>query len=855
MLKVALKNLLGHKLRTLFTAVAVALGVGFMAGTFVLTDTVSASFDTIFTQANAGLDAQVRGTNAVEVDGIDGGELRPDIDPALVETVRGVDGVAEAEPVVQTFGSVLDEDGGPLNTFGGPTFAANWTGNPAIDVFNVEEGRAPSGPTEAVVDQLTAKAGDFEVGDTIGVQTLKGAVELELVGVVKFGDSGNLGGASFVMMATQPAIDTFTVTGKIQAVAVIGDQGLTEQQVVDRIEPVLPDGVEAITAEQATEETQDLIATVVDTLRLILSIFALIALAAGAFLIYNTFGIVIGQRIRELALLRALGAARRQVLTSVVVEAGVIGLVASILGLLGGILLAVLLQALMAAGGFGEAGTAPVVAPRTIVVSVLVGTVVSVLCALVPGLRAGRVPPIAALREVATDDAKPSVVRLVIGLVLFGLGVLMLVTGSQGTGNGALIQSGMGTVLAFAGTVVLGAYIVPTLTTVIGLPLRLFGVSGRLGRDNARRNPKRSAGTASALMLSVTLITFIAVFTLSFGKSINASIDEHFKGDIELIGAGFGFPSLNLDLVDELDDRPEVAAVTGVQRGSIGLDGQTRAVYGVRFSDVLDVYDLGEVEGDVASLGPEQIAVDRETAELGLYGIGRELPVTYPNGEKGTVTVGAIYDNGSIVAQNPDGHYLVSDEVFRTRFPEQGQAVQRIDVSAASGVGVEALRAVVGEVASDYPSAEIRDVGEIKAENNRQLQFSLRIFFALLGLALVIGALGVAITIALSVFERTREIGLLRAVGTTRLQLVGSITGESIILTLLGTVLGIVIGTAGGAAIMRGQRDTIDTLRIYISPWFVLAVLILAVVIGVLSSVIPGWRAARMDVLDAVTVE
>lgn len=855
MFKVALKNILGHKLRTLFTAVAVALGVAFMAGTFVLTDTVSASFDTIFTDAYAGLDAQVRGEAAFEASAFDGGTLRPDVDESLVDTVRGVDGVATAEPVVSTFGSVLDEDGGPLNSTGAPSIGANWTGNPAIDVFTVEEGRAPAGPDEAVVDQLTADAGDFAPGDTIRVQTLRGAVSLQLVGIVKFGENGNLGGASFVMMETQAAIETFSSPGKVQGIAVIGDDGLSQAQVAERIRPALPDGVEVVTADSLTDEAQDTIGAFVGTIRLILTVFALIALAAGAFLIYNTFGIVIGQRVRELALLRALGSSRSQVRRSVVVEAGVIGLVASVLGLLGGVGLAVVLQSVLATTGLGQAGAAPVVGPRTIVVSLVVGVVVSVLCSLIPALRASKVPPVAALREVATDDASRSVVRLVIGLVVAALGVLLLVAGASGTGNGALVQSGLGTVLLFAGTVVVGPFLVPPLTSVLGLPLRLLGVSGRLGRDNARRNPKRSAGTASALMLSVTLITFIAVFALSFGRSINAAIDEHFKGDIELIGAGFGFPSLSLDLVDDLADDPSVTAVTGVQRGIIQLDGDTRPVYGVRFATVEGVYDLGQVEGDLAALGPDQIAVDRATAELGLYGIGRELPVTYPDGTSATATVGAIYETGGIVAQNSDGHYLVSDEVFRQHFPENAQAVQRIDVTAAPGVGVEQLRGVVTKIAEDYPSAEIRDVEQIKDENNRQLTFSLSIFFALLGLALVIGALGVAITVALSVFERTREIGLLRAVGGTRRQLKAAITGESIVLTLLGTVLGLLIGTAGGAAIMRGQRDTIDTLRIYVSRPFIVGVLVLAVIIGVGASIIPAVRAARLDVLDAVTVE
>lgn len=855
MLRVVLKNLAGHKLRTLFTAVAVALGVGFMAGTFVLTDTVSSSFDTIFTEAYAGLDAQVRGETAFEADAFDGGEQRPDIDPALADQVRDIDGVAAAEPVVQSIGSVLEDDGSPLNRGGAPSFGANWTGNPAIDLFTLEEGGAPEGATEAVVDTLTAEAGDLEVGDPFRVQTLRGPVDLELSGIVSYGESGNLGGASFVMMDTPAAIETFAFDGKVQGVAVIAEDGLTQQEVVERIRPVLPAGSEVITATEAAQEAQDAIGSIVDTIRTFLTVFALIALAAGSFLIYNTFGIIIGQRVRELALLRALGASRTQILGSVVVEAGVIGLIASIMGLVGGIALAFALQSLLASVGFGEPGSAPVVSPRTIIVSAVVGVVVSVLCSVVPALRASRIAPIAALREAATDDTSRTRTRLVIGAVLVAGGIALLVTGSQGSGNGAIVQTGLGTVLVFAGTVVLGPYLVPVLTGVLGFPLRLLGVAGVLGRDNARRNPKRSSGTAAALMLSVTLITFIAVFAQSFGKSINATIDERFEGDIEIITAGFGFPSLNRELVDSLAGRDEVGAITGVQRGTIEIDGDTRLVYGVRFSDVTDVYDLGEVEGDIARLGTEEIAVDRATAERGLWRVGTELPVTYPDGTVGTLTVGALFEDGAIVAQNADGHVLVSDRVIRDHFPGVGQLIQRVDITAADGVTVEELRVAATEESARLAAAEVRDVDEIKEANNDQLAFSLRIFFALLGLALVIGALGVAITLALSVFERTREIGLLRAVGATRQQVATSITGESVIITLLGTILGLVIGIAGGTAIMLAQGDELDTLRIYLSPTFVVGVLVLALVIGVAASLIPGWRAARMDVLQAVTVE
>ncbi|HYI60391.1 MAG TPA: FtsX-like permease family protein [Acidimicrobiales bacterium] len=855
MLKVALKNLLGHKFRTLFTAVAVALGVGFMSGTFVLTDTVAASFDTIFTEANAGIDAVVRGQAAYEAAAVDGGDQRPDIDPAVADLVRQVDGVAAAEPVVASIGSVLDDEGDPLNSTGAPSFGSNWTGNAAIDVFEVEEGRAPEGATEAVVDTLTAEAGDLAVGDPFRVQTLKGVVELDLVGIIRFGESGNLGGASFVMMATPAAIETFTLDGRIQNVSAVAEDGVSEPELVRRITAELPDGLEAITAAESTEEAEEGIGSFVATFQVVLNSFAAIALLAGAFLIYNTFGIVIGQRVRELALLRALGSARRQVLTSVVVESAVVGLIASIMGLVGGIALAVALQSALATTGLGEAGAVPVIAPRTIVASLLVGTTISVLCALVPGWRASRVPPVAALREASVDDVRRSPIRLAIGLAVAAAGVAFLVVGGVGTGTDAVAQAALGTVVIFTAVVVLGPYIVPPLTGLLGLPLRLFGVAGTLGRDNARRNPKRSAGTASALMLSVTLITFIAVFALSFGRSINAATDEYFKGDLEVVTSAFGFPSLSPDLVDDLAGQDEVAAVTGVQRGIVEIDGDTRPVYGVRFSDVLDVFDLGEVRGDLASLAPEQIAIDDRTAEEEGWAIGTEVPVTYPDGQPTTVTVGAIYGSGGIVAQNSDGRFLVSDQVFRDRFPGVGQLVSRIDVTAAQGVGVEELRQVVEARTESFAGAQVRDRREIKAANNRQLTFTLGIFFALLGLALVIGALGVTITLALSVFERTREIGLLRAVGATRRQMAGAITGESIILTMLGTVLGLAIGIAGGIAVVRTQRAELDTLRISVSPPFVIGVLVLALLIGMGASLIPAWRAARMDVLKAVTVE
>jgi putative ABC transport system permease protein len=356
-------------------------------------------------------------------------------------------------------------------------------------------------------------------------------------------------------------------------------------------------------------------------------------------------------------------------------------------------------------------------------------------------------------------------------------------------------------------------------------------------------------------MLSITLITLIAVVTQSFGKSINAAIDEQLKADLEVIGGGFGFPSLRPELVDTLAATDGVAAVTGVQFGSVSLDGETKDVFGLRLSDVPQIYDLGEVEGDIAALGADEVAVARQAAEDNGWARGDDLEVTFPDGTTGALTIGALFEDGAIVAQDAGGEIFVDESLFREHFPGIGQLVQRIDLTGEEGVDLETLRASVEEATAAFPAAEVRDKEEIKEVNNQQLQVSLVLFFALLGLALVIGALGVAITLALSVFERTREVGLLRAVGATRAQMAVSITFEAIILTLIGTVLGLVIGTAGGLALMLAQGDEFRTLRLYVSPLFIAGVLVMAAVIGIAASIIPGVRAARMNVLDAVTVE
>lgn len=849
MLKVALKNLRGHKLRTLFTAVAIALGVGFMAGTYVLTDTLSSAFDDIFSEANANIDAVVQGEQPFEADALETGGQRPDIDPSLVETVAAVDGVERADPGVFSVAYLLDADGEPYVAGGAPSFGSNWIDD-SIGGLTLARGAAPQGPTEVVIDDSTADQSGLDVGSRVQMQTLTGTYPVEVVGVARFGESGSIAGAAFVLMDTPSAIELFSPTGKIQQVTVVADDGISEQEIVDRIAPELPDGVEVVTAEASSEETQDTFDQALGFFNTFLSAIGLVSLAAGAFLIFNTFGIIVGQRNRELALLRALGAGRRQVLTSVLSESLVIGVLASIMGLLGGIGLAFGLIQLITAIGIELPSTVPVVAPRTIVVSLLIGTVITVLSSLAPAIRAGRVAPIAALRETAVERPGRSPVRLGIGTLVLAAGVALLVAGVNGGEVGLAAGS---TVALFAGVVILGPFIVPPVVAILGAPGRLLGFAGRLGVDNARRNPRRSSGTAAALMLSITIITFIAVAAFSFTASFTSATEKYLKADLEIQSGTI--PILGASLVDSLAARPEVGAVTGVQRGEIQIDGTVRPVYGVTPSSVLDIFDLQGVEGDLASMGTDGIAIDRTTADDQGLSIGDTVDVVFPDSAKATLTVEAIYTDGGIIAQNSDGHYLVDTELFQQHFGANNQFLLRIDVRAAEGVSVTQLRAAVDDELLASPTAQVRDKDELADQAQTQVIQVLGFLFVLLGLALVIGALGVAITLALSVFERTHEIGLLRAVGTSRSQLGLAVFVESIVLTLLGTVLGLVIGMVGAVAVVRSQSDLIDTLQVSV-PWlFLVLILIVALAIGTMASIVPAWRAARMNVLDAVSSE
>ncbi|MEJ7584808.1 MAG: FtsX-like permease family protein [Acidimicrobiales bacterium] len=860
MFKTSLKSLLGHKFRLAITGIAIILGVGFMAGTFVLTDTIIATFDDLFATANEGIDAVVRQEEAFDVEvaggSTVGGSQRDDVDLSVLDTVLTAEGVKNAEPNVQGFAFVIGDDNKPVNslTNGNPQFGSNWLDDEDISPYDLAEGRPPKGPMEAVIDRGTAKKGKLAVGDPIKVQTLAPTFTVTVVGIATFGDSDNFAGATFVLMETEYAAENFARAGKATDIPVTARPGVSQQQLVENLRQVISPGLEALTGDDYTEEQQDLLQEGIAIFNQVLSGFAFVSLIAGAFLIYNTFGIIVAQRTRELALLRALGASRRQLRLSVLLEAAVTGLLASAVGLALGVGLAVLMKAALEAFGVDLPTSSLVVAPRTVIVSLVVGLVITVVSALFPAWRASKVPPIAAIRDVAVERTPRPVARLIIG------GVFALLAGASlinGVTANELVPILIGILLLFVAVVVLGPRLDVGIARVIGAWLpRVKGMTGTLARENAVRNPRRTAATSSALVLALALVTVLTIFFSSFQATINNAVEQGFKGDFQLDTGAFDGSGLSPDLTERLQDLPEVGAAGGVRVGTAQVGGKGVVVFGIDGPQIDQLIDLGVVDGSLQDLtGEDTIAIDRDAVESFGWRIGTEVPFTFPSGRKQPLRIVAVYETGGQLAQGSEDNWFLSLGAFAALEPAQVQTDLRVLVKRSEGVSKEQARTAIETVAEDYPTAEVRDLKQIQEAQTRQINQALSFFLVLLALSVVIGFFGIANTLALSVIERTRELGLLRAVGMERRQMKSMVRWEAVLIALLGTFLGVVIGIIGGAALADVATSDIPGSTIAI-PWITLLIFgLVAGLFGVIAAIFPARRAARLDVLRAVTVE
>ncbi|WP_182524596.1 ABC transporter permease [Nocardioides dongkuii] len=847
MLRAALKSLLGRKVRLLMSTFAIVLGVAFVAGTLVFSDTLNRSFTALFASTVGDVVVQPEGA-ATSMGDVSTLTVPADLVDRLadVEGAARADGNVEAQNVV-----VIDGDGKVVGGFGPPSLGGNWTDAPAghgLEGMVITEGREPAGADEVVLDAATAEQAGYAVGDRVRLNTAGSRVELDptLVGIADFPSGGSLNGATLASFDTATAQDLFLEGEDVyHDVWVTAEDGVSQEELRDRVADRLPDGFEAVTGDDAADEAASDLLEAISFLTTFLLIFAGISLVVGAFLIVNTFSILVAQRSRELALLRALGASQRQVVGSVQLEALVLGLLGSTLGLGLGVLLAVALRVVFGRIGLDLSGQPLVFEPRTVLAAYLIGVLVTMAAALLPALRTTRIAPVQALRDDVVLPESSIHRRLQAGVVLVVAGAVALVLGLGGVvevpRGGWFVGAGVLAVLlgVAAASPVISR---PFLALARAVYARLFGTVGNLAGQNALRNPRRTTATASALMIGLTLACTMAIVGDSAKASVDRSVEENFVGDyvVSNVVAGSFSPAIA--------DR--MAAVEGVdqvvrQRLTGGMvDGEPQGVTGTD-PEGAAFLELSAVDGAVEDLRDGTVLVQESYAEDEGLAVGDRLAIEMPTGPEEWEVVGVYEDNPVVFFPI----LTTVDTLLATGAQDKDNALI-IDVDESSaGVG-ERLEAAI----ADLPIVTVKDQREFAEEQREPIDQFVLLIFALLALALLIAVLGIVNTLALSVIERTREVGLLRAVGLSRRQLRWMITLESVVIAVLGAVLGVVLGVVFGVVLMRAVRD--EGLEVISVPVGQLAVfLVLSVAVGVLAAVLPARRAARLDVLRAIATE
>jgi putative ABC transport system permease protein len=859
MRKVALRGLLAHKGRLLATFLAVALGVAFIGGVLTLTDTMNRTFDDLFADVYRDTDAVVRSDQSIGGDEFGGGfDVRGTLPASVLDEVRSAPDVAAADGSVEGYAQVIDRDGDAVGdpAMGAPTFGGNWTDVDELNPFDITDGEPPRAAGQVVIDRGTAETTGYGVGDRLRVQTQQGVGEFTLSGIMRFGTTDSPGGASYVMWTTDEAQRLIGEPDRYSAVSVVADDGVSQSQVVRSIEQQLQSddarGAEVLTGQEITEESQTDIQEQLGFITNIFLAFAFIAVFVGTFVIYNSFAIIVAQRTREMALLRAIGASRKQVRRAVLVEAAVVGLVGSVVGFVMGLGVATFLGALFE---LPEGSLA--IVPTSVATAIISGLVVTIGSALVPARRAGKVPPLAAMRDVAVDTAGRSLVRAAIGLVLLALGVVAVVAGATGD---EIANVGLGLLVTLIGLMFLSPALARPVASVLGRPVaRLRGLAGKLATQNAVRNPRRTSATAQALMIGVGVVALILVMNSSIRASIDETLEDSFNGDFVVDSGTFGMIGLPTQVSERIGELPDVAAVGPVRFAAAQIDGDDDGVtatnaagFEILDMDVLEASPAArEALSDPRSDLPEGgVIISEDKAESERLGLGDTIDTAFiddgrPPGER-RLTVEGIYKGN---AGGDLGSYVVGLGELDRAVPTPTDA--QVFVQLDDGVSIAQAEPEIERVLQPFPTAEVQSAEEYADAVGEQLNSLLVLFGALLVLTIIIAMLGIANTIALSVLERTREIGLLRAVGMSRRQLRSAIRWESAIIALFGTLLGLAIGVLGAWGLISALGD--EGFSAFSIPFGTLiGVSALAALMGMLAAVVPGWRASRLDVLDAI---
>ena len=834
MFRLALRSLGSRKLRTFTTTLAVFLGVAFVAGTYVLTDTINKSFDDIFSEAVKGTDVAITPKEPVAQD-----DREPPAFPASVlQRVRGVEGVQRAEGGIFSLVKLVDDKGDPLVAGFAPNFVSSALPEP-FETFTYTQGRPPRTDKEAAVDASSAERAGLKVGGKVGVAGEREIHRYRITGLVKLGETSS-GGASTAVLTGPEAQRVAGKVGKYDQISVSATEGTDNDELKRRVAQVVPREVRVETGEENAERESRSIAEDLSFLKIALLVFAFVSVFVGAFLIFNTFSITVAQRIREFGMLRTLGASRRQILASVGIEAALIGAVGSLFGLLGGIAFAPAINSLFKATGIDLPNTGTVLAPRTVIVSLLIGLGVTLVSALSPALRATRVSPMAALREAALpESARRGRVWLGIAIAgaVGGVGLVLvgLFGGIESSGSAAGLM-GAGTVLVLLAVSIFSPRLVRPLASLSGRPLEAIrGITGRLARENTMRKPGRTAVTAAALMIGLAVVVFVTVFAAGFSKSISDSIDRNFQGDLTVQSTD-GFSPIPERLEQRVRSAPGVETVSSIAYGSTA-DQRVAAVDPANIRKVLDF--------DLDGLKPKTTILDQSFAETKGLKTGDDLTVRTPTDKRVTYrVVGTVEDSSDDLL----GSFVITRADLARDFGDNRPSKTFVALApGAEGRSVEQL------VKREFPAAEALNQKELKESQEEQITQLLGLIYALLSLAVIVSLFGIANTLALSIHERTRELGMMRAIGMSKRQVRQVIRYEAAITALIGAILGSVLGLVFAALVSRPLADEGFVLSFPVGTLILL--LVLAALAGVVAAIGPARRAAKIDVLDALAYE
>ncbi|WP_431044029.1 ABC transporter permease [Streptomyces sp. P1-3] len=840
MFRTALRNVLAHKARLLMTMLAVLLGVAFVAGTLVFTNTVSDAYQKSSEKGYSTVDVAIR-PDADSDDDRPG--AAPRLSQGLLDKTTKLEGAASVTGLVSGYTAVADKDGDLLGNGFANTGGNYYPGADGKDSrYTLKDGRAPKAAGEIALDSKTARKGHYKVGDTVRVSA-DGPVRSEkLVGVVTTDDGNVAAGGSLTLFDTATAQKLFAKPGQFDEIHLAAKPGTSQAQLKAAADKLLPKESEAVTGEKLSDDQAKEIENSMSPMRTGMLWFAGIALFVGIFIIANTFTMLVAQRTKELALMRAVGASRRQVTRSVLIEAGFVGTVAGVAGLGAGIGIGAGLRSLLNSTGATVPDGPLVIGTSTIVTSLVVGIVVTMLAAWLPGRRAAKIPPVAAMSSVhAVATTRSLVVRNSIGAVFTGAGVAAVLAGT--TMDDGTSAMGFGALAVLIGVIVLTPMLSRPLIAAAAPVLKLFGMSGKLARQNAVRNPRRTAATASALMIGLTLITGLTVIAGSLQKSIDKMAADSFQSDYFVQMGDDGRP-LSPQVAKTVSGLDQVTASSALRMAPVRIAGHNEDVGGVDGKQIDKLLDLPFSAGSFSSVNGDKIIVDEDMAEDRGWKVGSSVPVTFEDGKTSKLTVAGIYEPNEIISG------VMMDNTALT--PHMETISDQMVMLKVKGGPSDAAKDSLKKALGDNPAIKVKDKDDVSNDIAKMFTLMLNILYGLLGMAVIVAVLGVINTLAMSVFERSQEIGMLRAIGFDRRSVKRMVRLEAVVISLFGGVLGVGLGLffgwAAGELIASGMSSYTLVL-----PWGrVVVFLVLAALVGVLAALWPARRAAKMNMLAAI---